>query len=68
MLTVLPQNEKFLPLSGKVAQGGTVHLIGRASTWHTQTVTAEALASLLARIKAVGGTVAHSRPGRVECR
>jgi len=31
MLTVLPQNEKFLPLSGKVAHGGTVHLIGRAS-------------------------------------
>jgi hypothetical protein len=32
-------------------------------TWHTQTVTAEALAFLLARIKAVGGTIAHSRPG-----
>jgi hypothetical protein len=32
-------------------------------TWHTQTVAAEALASLLARIKAMGGTVAHSRPG-----
>jgi len=32
-------------------------------TWHTQTVTAEALASLLARIKAAGGTVAHSGPG-----
>jgi hypothetical protein len=32
-------------------------------TWHTQTVAAEALGSLFARIKAVGGTVAHSRPG-----
>ena len=32
-------------------------------TWHTQTVAAEDLASLLARIKAAGGTVAHSRPG-----
>ena len=32
-------------------------------TWHTQTVTAEALAFLLARIKAMGGTIAHSRPG-----
>ena len=32
-------------------------------TWHRETVTADDLASLLARIRRAGGTVANSRPG-----
>ena len=32
--------------------------------WHTRTVPPEALASLLASIRRIGGTVACSRPGR----
>lgn len=31
--------------------------------WHTATVPAEALASLLARIRSTGGTIACSSPG-----
>lgn len=34
-------------------------------TWHTATVPAESLATLLATIRRAGGTVACSRPG--EC-
>lgn len=32
-------------------------------TWHTATVPIEGLASLLARIRRAGGTLACSRPG-----
>lgn len=32
-------------------------------TWHTATVPAQALASLLARIRSAGGTIACSMPG-----
>ena len=32
-------------------------------TWHTTTVPAQGLASLLARIREQGGTIAGSRPG-----
>ena len=32
-------------------------------TWHTATVPSEALASLLATIRSVGGTIACSTPG-----
>lgn len=31
--------------------------------WHIDTVPAEGLASLLARIRSLGGTIACSRPG-----
>jgi hypothetical protein len=64
MLTVLPQ-EREIPAPQRQGRSGRHGAPDRACvmTWHTQTVTAEALASLLARIKAVGGTVAHSRPG-----